>query len=125
MNSKNEVEAHPVRLRLARAGFSELVLVCSKCVKRQGLKKGSLRKLLKRELKGRTTVGKLRIVETGCLGPCPKRLMAVATTGSLVKQRIHLLDPTASAAESVDALFPDFGPKVRRALGADRSNSGR
>ncbi|MGU3359409.1 (2Fe-2S) ferredoxin domain-containing protein [Methylobacterium sp. M6A4_1b] len=103
--------ARPVRIRLARAGFSELVLVCGKCVKRQGLKKGSVRRQLRRELKARVTARKLRVVEVGCLGPCPKRALAVATADSLAKQRIHLLDPAAPAAQSIDALFPDFGPK--------------
>ncbi|WP_243214583.1 MULTISPECIES: (2Fe-2S) ferredoxin domain-containing protein [Methylobacterium] len=96
---------------MARAGFSELVLVCGKCVKRQGLKKGSVRRLLRRELKARVPSRKLRVVEVGCLGPCPKRALAAATADSLAKRRIHLLDPAATPAQSIDALFPDFGPK--------------
>lgn len=109
--SKAETTLRPTRIRMARAGFSELVLVCTKCVKRQGLKKGSLRSRLKREMKGRSFSGKPRVVEVGCLGPCPKRALAVATAESLAKQRIHLIDPAATPAQAVDALFPDFGPK--------------
>jgi hypothetical protein len=101
---------------MARAGYSELVLVCSKCVKRQGLKKGSVRRQIKRELKLRDTARKVRVVEVGCLGPCPKRALAVVTADSLAKQRIHLLDPAGPPSQSVDALFPDFGPKGRLSL---------
>ncbi|GJD74249.1 MULTISPECIES: (2Fe-2S) ferredoxin domain-containing protein [Methylobacterium] len=111
MDSKDGTAPRPARIRMARAGFSELVLVCTKCVKRQGLKKGALRSRIKRELKGRAMPGKPRVVEVGCLGPCPKRALAVATADSLAKQRIHLLDPAATPAQAVDALFPDFGPK--------------
>ncbi len=113
MDDKDRDAARPARIRMARAGFTELVLVCSKCVKRQGLKKGSVRRQLKGELKRRVTARKPRVVEVGCLGPCPKRALAVITADSLAKQRIHLLDPQATPAQSVDALFPDFGPKGR------------
>ncbi|MCJ2037236.1 (2Fe-2S) ferredoxin domain-containing protein [Methylobacterium sp. J-068] len=109
--SKDGVRPGATRVRLARSKFSELVLVCAKCAKRQGLKKGALRGRLKRELKGRALAGKPRVVEVGCLGPCPKHALAVATTESLAKQRIHLIDPESTPAQTVDALFPDFGPK--------------
>jgi hypothetical protein len=114
-NSKDATAPRPARIRMARTKFSELVLVCAKCAKRQGLKKGSLRRGLKRALEVRERegrlVGKPRVVEVGCLGPCPKRALAVATAESLAKQRIHLLDPAATPEQTIDALFPDFGPK--------------
>jgi len=113
MDDTDREAARPARIRMARAGFTELVLVCSKCVKRQGLKKGSVRRQLKSELKRRLTARKPRVVEVGCLGPCPKRALAVITADSLAKQRIHLLDPQATPAQSVETLFPDFGPKGR------------
>lgn len=111
MDIKDASALPPARIRVARAKFTELVLVCTKCVKRQGLKKGSLRSRLKRGLKARPLAGKPRVVEVGCLGPCPKRALAVATAESLAKRRIHLIDPAATPAQAVDALFPDFGPK--------------
>ena len=79
MDDTDREAARPARSRMARAGFTELVLVCSKCVKRQGLKKGSVRRQLKSELKRRLTARKPRVVEVGCLGPCPKHAVAVAT----------------------------------------------
>ena len=123
MDSTNAAAPRPARIRMARAKFSELVLVCAKCVKRQGLKKGSLRSRLKRELKGRVLAGKPRVVEVGCLGPCPKRALAVATAESLGKQRIHLIDPAATPAQAVDALFPDFGPKGSLSPGSVRTRA--
>lgn len=121
MDTRDDTAARPTRIRMARAGFTELVLVCTKCVKRQGLKKGALRSRLKREMKARPLAGKPRVVEVGCLGPCPKRSIAVATAESLAKQRIHLLDPAATPAQAVDALFPDFGPKGTLTEGAIES----
>ncbi len=105
-------EAAPARIRMARAGFTDLVLVCAKCTKRQGLKKGAVRGLLKRALKGAPEGRRMRVVEVGCLGPCPKRALAVATSASLAVRRIHLLDPAASPEAAIASLFPDFGPKA-------------
>lgn len=124
------------RIRMVRAGFGDLVLVCTKCAKRQSLKKGAVRRMLKRALTRRFGSGKsgsgksgsgksgsskngssktgpckVRVVEVGCLGPCPKRALAVATSTSLSAHRIHLLDPAATPEAAVAALFPDFGPK--------------
>lgn len=104
--------AAPARIRLVRAGFTDLVLVCSKCAKRQGLKKGAVRGLLKRALKRTPDARRTRVVEVGCLGPCPKRALAVATSAGLAARRIHLLDPAASPEAAVATLFPDPGPEA-------------
>lgn len=101
---------------MVRTGFSDLVLVCTKCAKRQGMKKGAVRVMLKRSLKHRANLSgsrksKARVVEVGCLGPCPKRALAVATSASLAAHRIHLLDPLGSPEAAAALLFPDFGPK--------------
>ena len=101
--------ARPVRT--AKAKVCEVVLVCTKCGKRcakgRGLPKGALRDRLKAEIKQSRPKPKLRIVETGCLGPCPKRLIAVATGASVAKGRVLLIDPEAPAAEILAALLPD------------------
>lgn len=94
--------------RAAKADFDDLVVVCSKCAKRQGLPKRafgrSLKRAFKREMQGR----KMRVVETGCLGPCPKRLIAVATHGSISRRRVLLLDPALPPA-TVRGLLPETG----------------
>ncbi|MCJ2080993.1 (2Fe-2S) ferredoxin domain-containing protein [Methylobacterium sp. J-090] len=107
----------PGKIRYARAKFGDVVLVCTKCAKRQGLPKGAMRATLKRALKERAgpskgQVLKPRLVEVGCLGPCPKRAVAVATTASLARGRIALIDPTGDRQAILDALLPDFGPKA-------------
>ena len=71
------------RARTAKVGFAEFVLVCAKCAKRQALPKHAVRGMLKQAYKRRSASAKLRVVETGCLGPCPKRALAVATAASL------------------------------------------
>lgn len=109
--------AVPARARTAKAGFAELVLVCAKCAKRQDLPKRAVRGMLKQAYKRRSQGGKLRVVETGCLGPCPKRALAVATAASLATGRVLLLDPASTPRQALEAILPDaslpdFGPKA-------------
>ena len=100
--------------RTAKAGFGDVILVCGKCAKRQGLSAGEVARVLKRAGKAASRAdGRRRpkVVETGCLGPCPKRLLAVATSASLARGRIVLLDP-ALPADGLAALL-DFGSEPR------------
>ncbi|MFY9289488.1 MAG: hypothetical protein WAP03_02115 [Methylorubrum rhodinum] len=97
--------AHARGARTAKAGFAEVVLVCGKCAKRQGVDRKRLGRALKRaaarpEGEARAKGRKVKIIETGCLGPCPKRLLAVATPASLARGRVVLLAPC------LDALSP-------------------
>lgn len=102
----------PARARTAKAGFAELVLVCAKCAKRQALPKRAMRGMLKQAYKRRSGRAKLRVVETGCLGPCPKRALAVATAASLATGRVLLLDPAATPDQALDAILPEFIPPI-------------
>jgi predicted metal-binding protein len=124
-------------MRSAKTKLTEIVVVCTKCAKRQGLRPGSVRALLKKAGKqaaeDRKTGArrKLRIVESGCLGPCPKRAVAVATGASLAAGRVILLDPGAGPEEALAALLqpvaprrriPEFGPNTAlAAVGSDES----
>ena len=104
------------RQKTAKSKFGEIVLVCAKCAKRQGLRPRDLRGRVKDALK-REGGAKVRVVETGCLGPCPRRLLALATGSSVAAGRIVLIDPSAGAAEMARAILPDrtlpdFGPKL-------------
>ena len=98
--------------RSAKTRIAEAVVVCGKCAKRQGLHPRDVRDLLKRAVKraardGRLPGGtKIRIVASGCLGPCPKRALAVATGASLAAGRILLLDPAASPEDALVAVLP-------------------
>ena len=117
----------PLSKTLAKTKLTEVVAVCGKCAKRQGLRPRAVRALLKRAGKqaakdGRTgSRTKLCIVESGCLGPCPKRAVAVATGASLAAGRVVLLDPGASPEEALAAVLqpgrlgrpaPEFGPNT-------------
>ncbi len=113
------IQPHPARGRTAKARFSEIVLVCSKCAKRQGLPKRAMRGMLKGALRRRRPGMKLKVIETGCLGPCPKRALAVATGGSVDRGRILLLDPAATPDQVIDAILPDLSPKAPIARGDD------
>ncbi|SDM93593.1 hypothetical protein SAMN05216360_104311 [Methylobacterium phyllostachyos] len=112
--------------RLAKTKLTEIVVVCAKCAKRQGLRPAAVRALLKKAGKQATRDAsgsrrKLRIVESGCLGPCPKRAIAVATGASLAAGRVILLDPEATPAEALATVLhpipprrpsPEFGPNT-------------
>lgn len=124
-------ETELTKAKLAKTKLTEIVVVCSKCAKRQGLRPRAVRALLKEAAKrgGRQTVEdgpragrmKLRIVESGCLGPCPKRAVAVATGASVAAGRVILLDPAAGPEEALAAVLhpvlplravPEFGPNT-------------
>ena len=95
------------KVRTAKAGFSDLVLVCRKCAKRQGVDRKQIGRAIKRAFKqvprekgaGKDTGKgfKVRILETGCLGPCPKRMLTLATPDSLARRRVLLVDPALDA----------------------------
>lgn len=97
------------RLRTARADFSDLVVICRKCAKRQGVGKAEFRASLKRAFKG--SGRKAKLVESGCLGPCPKRLLTVATPDSLTARRLLLLDPSLPQT-ALRALLTDRSPRT-------------
>ncbi|SOR27978.1 protein of unknown function [Methylorubrum extorquens] len=91
------------KVRTAKAGFTDLVLVCRKCAKRQGVDRKQLGRAVKRafrqgarEAAGKGA-GKVRVLETGCLGPCPKRMLTLATPDSLARRRVILVDPALDA----------------------------
>ena len=90
--------------KTAKAGFSDLVLVCRKCAKRQGVDRKRIGRAVKRALKqavrdtgSAKPAGKVRLLETGCLGPCPKRMLTLATPESLARRRVILVDPALDA----------------------------
>jgi hypothetical protein len=112
-------EVRTAKVRTARTKPAEVVLVCRKCAKRAGLSAKAARRLAKAACRSgsaprRDGGRKVRVVETGCLGPCPKRLLAVATGASLAAGRVALLDPRADPAGTL----PDLGPAVPAPISA-------
>jgi predicted metal-binding protein len=65
-------------------GWQGVVLVCGECERRKDgpghLSAKHVRKLLKRELRG--VKPSLRIVETSCMGTCPKKALMLAALRS-------------------------------------------
>lgn len=109
----DQVKTETAKVRTAKAGFSDLVLVCRKCAKRQGVDRKQIVRAVKRAFEqvprgkdaGKKEVGKsakVRVLETGCLGPCPKRMLTLATPESLARRRLLLVDPALEA----------FGPEM-------------
>lgn len=125
-------DAKPSKTRSAKTRIAEIVVVCGKCAKRQGLRPRDVRDLLKGAAKraaegGRLPGGtKIRIVASGCLGPCPKRALAVATGASLAAGRVLLLDPALKPEAALAAVLPlrpvpEFGPIADLAAGIPTS----
>ncbi len=106
----------------AKTKFGGVAVVCAKCAKRQGLRPKALRALLRdayrtvspaperREGKEKGKARKLCVVESGCLGPCPKHAVAVATGASLAAGRVLLLDPKAGARAPARPCSPNSAP---------------
>lgn len=97
--------------RAAKAPFRDVVLVCGKCARKldgEGFgERGRhpLRKALKRALKGGAWGRKVRVLETACLGLCPKRRQVAATPATLAAGRLLVLDPGADAAGALEMLL--------------------
>jgi hypothetical protein len=108
-----------VKVRTAKAGFSDLVLVCRKCAKRQGVDRKRIGRAVKRALKqaARDTgsakpAGKVRLLETGCLGPCPKRMLTLATPDSLARRRVILVDPALDTLAAEALVLAPLSPQA-------------
>ncbi len=90
------------------ANWTAAVLVCRKCQKKVGKRFGAdgdqtLAKALRKELgggKGRKAT--LGVVETGCLGVCPKGAVTILNAGA--PGRWHLVPAGATGVEVADVL---------------------
>ena len=120
--------------RTAKAGFSDLVLVCRKCAKRQGVARKQIGRAVKQALKqgargdgsgkragkvrlgkvrlGKVRLGKVRLLETGCLGPCPKRMLTLATPDSLARRRVILVDPALDTLAAEALVLAPLSPQA-------------
>lgn len=86
------------------APWTELVLVCAKCMRRQG--REDLRGELKRALR-RAGCRDLRVTTAGCLDLCPKRDVALLRGGELGGPRplLRVVPPGCSADALADWLL--------------------
>ncbi len=92
--------------KAARGRWSEMVLVCGKCGKRQGLGRGEMRKRLKRAAKAEAGL-RLKVAEVGCLGICPGKGVVAATGADLSRGRMLVLAPGIAGEDALRALLPE------------------
>ena len=96
--------AKPAGLKIAKAPFSDTVLVCGKCAKKFRGAGKPIAKLLKAELKGRRW-GKVRVVETKCFDLCPKRRQVLASHRTLADHRLVVVEKGFSPEEALRTLL--------------------
>ena len=108
--SRPHPDAAPDESLLVEAGFGGVVLVCGDCEKRSSrpskIKAKHVRKQLKRGL-GRQPV-RLRIVQSTCLGLCPKKaitLAAVAPVHKLLAAEVRSGEEASAFAATVALSF--------------------
>lgn len=99
----------PVGLKMAKAPFSDTVLVCGKCARKLKGAGKPIAKALKGELKSRRW-GRVRVVETRCFDLCPKRRQVLASHRTLADRRLLVVEPGFSPE---DALVRLLGPPLR------------
>ena len=91
-----------------RTARLRMVLYCGKCLKRCDDGK-ALRRAVKAGAKARAAeVGgrKVRVVETGCLGLCPKGALVVASAATLARGEAVLLRDVGEVAAALPRLLP-------------------
>jgi predicted metal-binding protein len=84
------------------------VLICKKCLKRSG-DGPKLKRALKSEVKRRSIAQgtkRPRVVQTGCLGICPKRAVVLTTGATLDRGEYLLLGNIESIADAATMLMP-------------------
>ena len=94
----------PAGLKVAKAPFSDTVLVCGKCARKFKHAGKPVAKALKAELKDRRW-GKVRVVETKCFDLCPKRRQVLASHRTLADHRLVVVEQGFSLDEALRALL--------------------
>ena len=97
--------------RVVRAKRSAFVFVCAKCV-RKTEHGTSIRKALKAELKGQARLTGRRadkIVDTKCMGLCPKEAVAVTNGAMLIGRELLILKRPGDVPEAVSLLLGRAG----------------
>jgi hypothetical protein len=98
------------RVVMAKAPFSQAVLVCRKCARKLPGKTGAkdIRKTLKMALKRLGPAhawGKVRIVEASCFDLCPKRRQVLASGATLRDRKLVVVEPGFDAEAVLERLL--------------------
>lgn len=99
----------PAAGRVAKAPFRHLVLVCGKCERKLGGDGFGGRRGARKALKSAAKLagrGKVRVVESGCLGLCPKRRQVLAAPEGLAGRRLLVVSAADDAAVVLQRLLP-------------------
>lgn len=94
-------------LRIARPKRAPCVLVCSKCVKKADEGR-AIRKALKAALAERADAAGRRpgkLVETKCMGLCPKRAVTLASGATLARGELLMVKGAVDAAAALQLLL--------------------
>ena len=118
MTEPNANALEPAGLKMAKAPFSDTVLVCGKCARKFKGAGKPVAKALKGELKSRRW-GKVRVVETRCFNLCPKQRQVLASHRTLADRRLLVVEVGFSPEQ---ALIRLLGPP--RAEGETASSAG-
>ena len=94
----------PNGLKVAKAPFSDTVLVCGKCARKFKGAGKPVAKELKAALKDRRW-GKVRVVETKCFDLCPKRRQVLASHRTLADHRLVVVEQGFSVETALQALL--------------------
>ena len=105
-------------VQIAKPPWTDLVLVCRKCVRKAGAR--SFRKELKGALRRAGFGARVRLAETSCLDLCPKRRIVLALGSDLAARRILVASP--NGADAVAALLTSLSPEPQ--TGIDRGGGG-
>ena len=108
----------PNGLKVAKAPFSDTVLVCGKCARKFKGAGRPVAKELKAALKDRRW-GKVRVVETKCFDLCPKRRQVLASHRTLADHRLVVVEHGFSVEQALRALLgppKDISPLSDEAL---------
>ena len=106
----------PAGLKMAKAPFSDTVLVCAKCARKFKGAGKPVAKSLKAALKDRRW-GRVRVVETRCFDLCPKRRQVLASHRTLADRRLLVVEQGFSPEEALHVLLGP--PPEREPAGAD------
>ncbi|MDX7952885.1 (2Fe-2S) ferredoxin domain-containing protein [Lichenihabitans sp. Uapishka_5] len=81
------------------------VLICGKCVRKAG-EGQAIRKAVKAALSDQATADRRpgKLVETKCLGLCPKRAVALAGGASLARGELLVVKRAADVPAAIEAL---------------------
>ena len=91
-------------LKIAKAPFSDTVLVCAKCARKFKGAGKPVAKQLKAELKSRRW-GKVRVVETKCFDLCPKQRQVLASHRTLADHRLVVVERGFSPEAALHTLL--------------------